>query len=216
MKYTRRTPKRVFRKKTRTYRRKAISRSVRYSNLVSVKRAFTSTDFVTSTTWSSQTLSYKLDQLPAYSDFTNAFDMYRIMGIKITYLPFYNGDDYASALPSTARAAISRVYTVVDKSSQVAWSSEAAAQQYSAMRMVKRPLSPFSIYIRNPAIWDGIQGSAAVSYTSPKSRQWLSCDNPSIPHYGGAIGGVIPTSTAGATQNWSVVVTYYMQFKNAR
>lgn len=58
----------------------------------------------------------------------------------------------------------------------------------------------FSIYVKAPAVWGGVQSTGSVAY-NPRSKQWLSCDTPGIPHYGCAVGGQMAGTSGTVSYN---------------
>lgn len=186
-------------------------RMPRYRNMVAVKRTCVLGATSFTQTWSGTNWSFKLDALPNYTDFTAGFNAYRILAVKLLFMPVITGIDGEAG--TTVRQ-VPRAYTAIDRSSNPQYATENGMLQYGNVRVVRSPLRMFSVYIKSPAVWEGVATSASVAYSEPKGRQWISCDTPSIPHYGCVVGGICAAGTAGVSYN--IVATYYLQFKDAR
>lgn len=162
-------------------------------------------------TWAGSLFNFQLGQLPAYTDLTNAFNAYRIKKVRMHFIPVLTGIDGEAG--TTVRQ-VPRLYTAIDRSSNPQYNSETAIQQYDSLRVIDRPLEPFSVVINNPAVWEGVASAISVAYSEPKSNQWISCDTTNIPHYGAVIGGIVAAGTAGLSYN--IVATYTVEFKDPR
>lgn len=195
----------------RTRRRLATVRPSRWmtrNNLVSIKRKVTLPD-VSFNIWQSQAYAPLLSQLPSYTEFTNLFEQYRINAVKFDFIPKSTSFE---ANTSAAVATMPRLYTIIDKDGNAQTSSEVAMQQYGNSRLIRDPSKPFSIYIKRPCVQFGTANTITIVGGAPKPSPWLDCDNFSVQHWGCAIGGIMPTGTGSVS--FSVVATYYMQFKN--
>lgn len=187
----------------RTWRRSIVA-----ANIVTVKRKVTLAD-VTFNIWQSQAYAPLLSQLPNYTEFTNLFEQYRINGIKLDFIPKSTSFE---ANTSASVAIMPRLYTIIDKDGNAQTSSETAMQQYGNARLIRDPSKPFSIYIKKPCVQFGTANTITIVGGAPKASPWLDCDNFNVQHWGCAIGGIMPTGTGSVS--FSVVATYYMQFKH--
>lgn len=198
----------------RRVRRRApmrMTRRVTSRNFVSVKRTYHAGALILGTTWLGQSYNFVLQSLPNYTDFTNAFDAYRILAVKMMFIPTITSIDGEAG---TTTRQVPRLYTAIDKTGNPQTSSENSMLEYGNLRIIKNPLSPFSIYVRHPAVWQGVATASSVAYSEPRGGAWLSCDSVNIPHYGTVIGGIHASGTTGVSYN--ILVTYYMQFKQPR
>jgi len=179
------------------------------SNLVSVTRKVTLTP-VAFSTWQSQSYAFTLGVLPNYTEFTNLFEQYRINAIKLMFIPAFNGVEGNTSATVLAQP---RLYTIIDKDGNAQTSSETDMQQYGNARLIREPSKSFTIYIKKPSVQMGTANALTIVGGAPRSSPWLDCDNYQVQHWGCAIGGIMPFTTAGSA-TYSVVATYYMQFKN--
>ena len=163
------------------------------------------------TGWTAFPFQFKLDNLPAYSEFTSLFDAYRINGVKLTFTPFWDSNDVVNQ----GTVSNPRVYTVIDANGIPPGSvnTEAKMHEYSNMKIIYDPMKAFSIYIKNPSYELASTGTGNNAVTS--NRDWLDTDNPSIPHNGAAVGMIIPVGTPTTGFYYNVIATYYLEFKTA-
>lgn len=204
------------RRKVRS-RKASITRAIK-SNLVSIKRSVRLDNFSTSTTFTANSYVFTLSALPGASEFTALFEQYKINAVKLTFIPFFNSMDSEQQLDNVASArswtTTPRVFTCIDKDGAPP-TSETLFLERGNMRLVKRPLDSFSIYISKPCVQFGTANLLAITGGAPKPSPWIDCDNFNIQHWGCAIGAQMPASSAGTSFIYSVVATYYMQFKGA-
>ena len=182
--------------------------------VVSVKRTMVEPAFSVSSAWSGAQFVFRLDKLPDFSEFNAVFTQYRINGVKMTFIPMLDGVDANTQINSTVNyVTVPRVYTFVDRDSQPNIASENAFIQHSDLNIVKDPMHAFTLYVSRPAVSQGLQTTASVAYSGVKGGEWISCDSPSVSHYGGCVGGVIPFTGGSKAIAYSVICTYYLQFR---
>lgn len=192
-------------------------RQFRNENLISCKRTVTLADFTVSTTWSARSFAFALSALPSYSEFGNLFEQYRINAVKLQFIPFFDGNDLGSSAANVTGGAgwftNPRLYHAIDKDGNGATGSETALQEYSDVKIVTEPMKPFVVYIKNPCVQVATANALTLVGGAPKSRQWIDTDNYNIQHYGCVVGAIAPFASAGYAFKYSVVATYYMEFK---
>lgn len=200
--------------------RKKRSTRAKKDNFVSIKRTVTFTDQQVSNSWSCAGYAFTLAMLPSYTEFTQLFEQYRIMAIKLKFLPCFSQNDQEQSNANSAATAPwavnPRMYVAIDKDGQANTGSESAIQQYGGCRVISEPLKAFSVYIKNPCVQLGTANAITIVGGAAKARQWIDTDNYNVQHYGCAVGGVIPFTSAGYAFRYYVVATYYMQFKGAQ
>lgn len=208
----------VRRSRRRTVMRPRMLRQV--ANRVSVKRTVNLATLTLTTAWAGALYTFTLGSLPNSSDFTNMFSAYRINAVRLLFIPLVTnldgGQVYANQSAGSQWTTVPRLYTAIEKQSTAQYTSESGVQQYQNLRIIKRPLSPFSVYVKAPAVWESVQTTASSAFSQPKIKQWLSCDTPTVQHYGCVIGGILPGSSATGSVQYNVIATYYLQFKSAR
>jgi len=147
-------------------------------------------------------LRFSLDQLPAYAEFTNLFDAYRIIQVTVTFIP-------TMGMPNGTTS--SSLYTVIDYDDDANLTSLNDALQYPSMQqslpgsIIERTLSPSAA----SAAFSGVFTSFA---RMPKST-WVDATSPGVRYYG--LKYAIDTNTTAVTL-WTVTVRYVFQVKNVR
>lgn len=207
----------------RRYRRKPKLVKRMPSNVLSCVRQYRATPFTLtySVGYSYTSYMFNLGGLPNYTEFTNLFDAYRILAVKITFIPSVSSNDAGNVLNATNWGYQPTIWTGVDKNG-FSWTgatyptinTENAIVQNNNAKIVRNPLKPFSIYIKNPAVELGVVASATLVGGGNRARQWIDTDNYSVNHYGAFIGGLIPNGTANFSVVYNPIIKYYMQFKN--
>jgi len=186
----------------------SISRTMEYANFSMP---------LTSNTWAATNYSFALTNLPAYTEFTELFDQYKITGIKVTFMPLYR--DSLLGVASTASAiATPNIWIAASDDGSQNLSTQIKAMQVQNARMISDPYKPFSIFLKPKFILETVVG-LGIAGTHSKSGGWLDTDNPNVLHYGLAIGGDspgVPATTSFNPMVYSVFAKYYMQFKDPR
>lgn len=182
--------------------------------LVNIKRTMVESTFTTTNAWAGAQFVFRLDKLPDYAEFNSVFTQYRINGVKMTFIPLLDSIDANTQIASTVNyVTMPRVYTMVDKDYQPNIASESAFIQHNDLNIIKDPMKAFTVYCSKPAVQQGLQTTASVAYSGLKGGEWISCDSPSVNHFGICIGGVIPFTGGGKGIAYNVLATYYLQFR---
>lgn len=227
----RRSMKRTYRRRPRTlrFRKRSTYRRRRFiSNanmVIPVKRVWRGTN------WSPNTVSTpgfwlfltsRLADIPNYTEYTALYDMYRIKGLKFTFVPRFSGFDGANTTDTTAPGVTNQGGTLlswcVDKYSRVSptgtytsttlndFLQNGNCKTYSGNRQ-------FSIYIRNPAVDTTY---AADDGAGMKSSPWLSTTRAGIQHNGLHVFAHDVNMTGTFGNQYDIFVTAYIQFKGMK
>lgn len=149
-------------------------------------------------------LQFNLSALPAYTEFTNLFDMYRINKVKVTFMPRANNADIS------ATAGQVKFFSVLDYDDASALGNIGELMQYENLKTT-RCTSDHSRTLAPRFASEVYQNSVTTGYSS--RRGWLDCDNPSIQHFGLKWGWQqLPTGA----QSMDLKVEYYLSFRNTR
>lgn len=220
--YKRRTYKRPKRTTRRKYTRKMkIPRAVVRTNLTSIKRRYYVGAWAATvaTGWNSTNYSFRLNNIPSYTEFTALFEQYKINAVKLTFIPQWEGGlDQNNAYIAAATVPYvqtPRMYVLIDKDGDPQISTENLMLENSDTRVITNPHKAFSVYVRKPCAQYEVSTSLGFSAASPKPSPWLDCDNYGVNHYGVGIGCQLDGSVT-ASMYYRVVATYYMQFKGAK
>ncbi len=140
-------------------------------------------------------LTFSIDQVPSYTDFTNFFDQYRILQVRVTLAPGQLG-------------ANSVVYSAIDYDD-----ANIPITQSDLLERETCQLSNSTVYLHRdliPAVLTETYQSNVTSGYQVKQRQWIDSAYPSVPHYGLKLFS--PTLSSGSNANtWLYVAEYIIQ-----
>lgn len=209
-------------RRTGAKRTARMSRSVVSNSLVSIVRRYYVGQWTPTVSlgWNSTNYSFRLNNIPTYTEFTNLFEQYRINAVKLTFIPEWIGgldqnNAYMSSTGGSPFISSPRLYTLIDKDGDPQTNTEDRMLENSKARLIKAPHRPFSIFVRKPCAQFEVATSLGFSGAAPKASPWLDCDNYGVNHFGCAIGAQV-NGSATASMPYRIVATYYMQFKIAK
>lgn len=143
-------------------------------------------------------INFKLNFVPNYTDFTNLFDVYKILKIIIKWTPEYTELTDAAPISNAVNVYFNSAIDLTDGSNPTSVND---LLQYSTIRSTgitkehTRSLKPCTL-----------MSSGMPCYC------WLASDSPSIPHYGIKIA--IPAT--GVAMRFRSTVTYIIDFASSR
>lgn len=231
MPYRRRTTFRRRRPMTRkrSYRRKFSSRRVksrgnqriyyfkRSTNLAPVVAQSTTTDTI-------QYYSFRLDDLPDYSELTTLYDQYQIAAVKLSFIPLYNmatlneGMSGNTAGNSNFNFSIRSASALDYDGAQSGVTGMQDLREYQTYKWKSYPRI-HSRYLRPKAIMSYEGVSAAVPYVLPgRSSPWFNTGSATNVTYGGlwfAVDAVNSAPLVGQTL-YKVEAKYYLKFKTVK
>lgn len=162
-------------------------------------------------TYYSISMSFTLSQIPSYTEFTNLYDRYMLMGVSIKFIPLGTQSNTESvATGSGGQEAVGGwVYSVVDYDDNALFPATPAG--VASMRMypgfqakniydTRRP--GVKRYIRPRTAIAQIDSTGAVVATANQRHTWIDCSNPNIQHYGLKIIFEIFQPTASSAVLW--------------
>ena len=156
-----------------------------------------------------------LEDLPGYTDFTNLFDMYKITGIKVRFIPYSSSGATAGTQLSSGSAPV--IHTVLDfDDNAVPLATETGLQtmrQSSYYRVSRNKMSRYFSPKQTGYVQDSI--ALADATTSLKPR-WVSTEAARVYHMG--LKGIVECISNGdpLTRYWfyKPEVTMYLAFKD--
>lgn len=153
-------------------------------------------------------LSFKLSDLPNYTEFTNLYDEYRFKAVKIMFVPTWN----VNALPaldgtSTGTASVPALYTWIDNDDNTAPTAITQGQQFSSFK-AHGLLNQMRVRSVVPECSTALYSGTFTSYGQVKN-QWIDNNSPSVIHFGLKFG-IVNCSNYGA---FDIVLTYYLEFR---
>lgn len=205
-------PRRTLRRKRPFIRRRRIIRRPRLSRrALSVhhfKRTFTLGQ-ISSSSAGPQFFGYsfRLDQLPNYTEFTNLFDQYRINKIVMKFVPNHNSSDVGVTAMN-----IPNFHTLLDYNDATAPASLNSMYEYANWRMSRGTSLHTRVF--RPATIDYVNATAGANAGNPSWKQWLSTASPSIEHYGLKCGIEISQATYDIT--WTPYISVYLSCKSVK
>lgn len=128
--------------------------------------------------WSSQ---FQLNACQEYQDFTQLFDRYKIVGVKLKFMYQANCvTNNTQGVPSAPMPLITYSYDADDNNSPT---NRTAVQvkQYAKEKLLNAN-RPFSVFYK-PRISKLVYNGITPAYTTSRP-EWLDCSNSSVPHYG--------------------------------
>lgn len=156
--------------------------------------------------------TFKLSNLPNYTEFTNLFDRYRINKVSLTFVPNWDSND---ANASAGVLAVNpSIYSMIDYTED---GTPLALNEFyeNPKCKITRGGKIHKRYFTPAVLGSNFETVTTTAYT-PKWKQWLTTDDPATPHY--ALKVACDKLNAGTAQNYyvKVFVTYYISCKDAK
>jgi len=150
------------------------------------------------------TFTFRLSDLPNYTEYTSLYDMYKINAVKITFVPQMTQNISLSTVNNPS--AYAKFLTAIDynDSSPVPLDD---LRQYQSCKWTTI-LRPHKRFLR-PRIVD-----RGATYTP--GRPWISCDAPSQEHFCLKYAIDPMDSTVSNTMTYTLEAKYYLSFKNVK
>lgn len=164
---------------------------------------------IPSTTTTFGALTFSLDSLPSYTDFTELYDAYRINKVKVEIIPRINSGDMSSQVQ------MPMFHSVVDHTDAAAPTTLASMMEYENVRSTQGT-RVHKRYFTPKAQQELFNSVVGTGYGTDRRNKFIATDNPAIPHYAlkWAAG---PLITGGSNQVWYALrVTYYFQCKEVK
>lgn len=158
--------------------------------------------------------TFKLNDLPNPSDFTQLYDQYRIRAIKFQLIP---KQGIATVFPPTVLpgqvSIMPKIYSVIDYDDAAPPTSLAEMLQYENCKWT-RANRTHSRYFK-PAIATEVFQTGITTGYGMRQNAWIDCNSSTVEHYGLKLW--VEASTA-LTPRWDfdIIAKYYMEFKNVR
>lgn len=203
----------------RTYRRVGIRRSRfprrrvnrfrrrprRYTQntVYSFKKTVNVQSIVSGSTGTSRAYSFALSDVPGFATYTDLYDFYKIVGVKIMFVP--------RQTEQNNQIYLGMFHYVVDynDSNAVDSAEEIMSRQGSRMRyMVGRP---FSLYVKPRIAAMAYESGGSTGYYAERPR-WMNTNDPTVPHYGLKV--FLTQPSVGTTTD--VYLTYWVRFKGVK
>lgn len=155
--------------------------------------------------------TFKLDDTPSYTDFTNMFDQYQLSGIAYRFV--ITKDDQAGSITAVNRGTYVRLMHVIDHNDSAQATAFTDIQQYPQMKenwlSDSRPVTKW--YYQKPAVLTTVNSLIANNY-NPGYNKWIDTGYPGTLHYG--VKGYYEGHYAG--RNLVMECKYYIKLKEIR
>lgn len=199
----RRRPRRMMRR--RIYRRRPRLSSLKVHHF---KRTFALTQIQGAITDTLGAYTFRLDQLPNYTEFTNLYDSYRINKIVIKFVPTAN-----SANVGDTNNLLTQFHTVLDFNDGGAPASLNALYEYGNWRMTRgsqihtRVFTPSTMGVVSDVSAGGVAGA-------PKYKQWINTSEADVYHFG--LKYCAAAQVTALDINWTPYVSFYLSCKSVK
>lgn len=151
--------------------------------------------------------SFTLGDLPDVTDFTALYDQYKILGIKVEWLPRGNNSDIQ------AQNSISRFFSVIDRDDDNGPASIDQLTQYESCKMTNTTQT-HKRYFR-PSIRVEVPLASGGTGFAIKGPTWIDTTNTNVKHYGLKVGVQGALSGTGSIF-FDAQLTMYLAFRNVR
>lgn len=151
------------------------------------------------------TYQFKLADCPNVTEFSNLFDQYRFVMVRMIFRPRFN----YSNLGGTNGA--SRFFSVIDYDDMTALAALNDARQYQSLKETRFDQDHVRCIVPRMAVAGYTTTFTGFVNMGP---QWISIASNDVNHYG--IKVVIETGTTGSLQTWAVELEYYLEFRQTK
>lgn len=159
--------------------------------------------FVTTTGLAETFIAYNfsLADVPNSAEFTALYDMYKINGIQITFIPQMTQNISVGTVNNVFASL--RFFSAIDYNDSTAVSSIDAIREYQTCKYTS-VLRTHKRYIPKPKMLDGSNSTSLVN--------WVATSSPATNYYGLKIA----IETTGNPMTFAVEAKYYLSFKNVK
>lgn len=197
----------IRRRKIRNMRRRPMKKS--YKKVVVVKRTVALSNIAQTNANQHFQYSFKISDLPNYTELTNLYDQYKIKSVQLKIVPNVTSADIN---PVASSVGLPSIHSVLDFSDSTALTSLNDYMQYSTYKAT----SPLKIHKRFcypkqlQYAYDQTAGAAAVADIK---NVWIRSESVNIQHNG--IKVMVPAATANSC-SYEVYATYYVLLKQTK
>lgn len=171
------------------------------------KRTYVGSDISGGTTITSGALSFALNSLPGYTEFTNLFDCYRINKIVVKFVPAVT----SAEVGATSTNPMTNFFTVLDFNDATALSTLNDAFEYGNLKMTRGYKTHTRVFTPSTLLLGSDSSDRAAM---PKYKQWITTAEADILHYGCKY--VAETQATAADIVWKTYVTMYFSCKSVK
>lgn len=195
------------RQRVRKVMRSGIGKAIQPVQYFKRTRYYPASLTIASGATSYQGVSFTLGDIPDVTDFTALYDQYKILALKVQWLPRGNSSDVAN------QGSISRMFSVIDRDDDATPSSIDQLCQYESLKVT--PTTQVHKRYFKPSIRREIATGLGTTGSEVANPQWIDVTNTNVKHYGLKLAIQGPTPV-GLSITYDAMVTFYMAFKNVR
>jgi len=152
-------------------------------------------------------LSFKLSDLPSYSQFTALFDEYRIRAIKVYWLPCFNVNT-----SNSSTGTVPQLISAIDYDDASTPGNANVINSFDTCR-VHGLLDKMYTRSFKPSVALATYTTSFVGYAQ-RQDQWIDCNSPATTHYGLKWGSV-DANNSSSTWSHYLRATFYIDFRKA-
>lgn len=164
---------------------------------------------------------FSLNDLPNVTEFTNLFDAYRLMGVKMSFIWNANVVNFVQQTTAgtlTNNFGIPILYWAPDHDDGGFTTTLNELRQYSGFRQ-RRMDRPITIFVRPRTSSSVYKGALASAYKENNRKTWIDAANPDVQYF--AIKWAIDKNCPGANDqdiigHVTLEMKYYFQCKDPR
>lgn len=165
----------------------------------------------------------RLDDLPNYTEFTALYDFYKIVGVKVRMLPFFDNvpDNDAGGVFSATYSSPSnlRIFSILDYNTLTPPTTINDMRQYQNCKVSRYVKGHKRYFVPKPVV-EADSDLQAIQIFSGKRNPWINTTYPSIDHFGLSVGidasNLDPSKVASGDPLLRLEATYYVCFKNPK
>jgi len=170
--------------------------------------------------WGAMTCNFKLEDCVNYTEFTNLYDQYKIVGVKLKLIPYQTSALTAAAPHAQAGQPAFLIHSAIDydDDTQVTLSNTGAdaLRQYPSYKchnIYALNGKPWSRYVRPRVATEVYRTALLTGYQSTKMG-WLDTTFADVSSYGLKLLFEVLSGGSAAQLMFKAQVTYYLKFKS--
>lgn len=196
--------------KRRGYKKAAIKTNVR-RNLYFFKRKVAPGSMINLSSTSAGVLTFSLNQVAGFTDFTTMFDQYQIAGVKCEFRLILD-----PSAQSPTSATYPNLYLRKDYDDTNTETIAQIAQDNRSKRFILFPNKARSVYLKPAVQAEYFNQSTGLTIKSPQWNRWIDMTTDTYQHLGlkwciDTMGVTLPNSST-----MSIEYTYYLKMKGTR
>lgn len=155
--------------------------------------------------------TFKLTDLPNYTEFTNLFDRYRILKVAVILVPQWTTNDLNPV--TTTEKVNPAIYSLIDYTEDAPPASLSEFYEDSQCKITRGGRIHKRVF--TPSVLCNAFETVTTSAYTPKWKQWITTDDPATPHYSIKLAGD-KTNTSSNNFVVKIFMTYYFQCKDLK